>query len=196
MKGKFFVLIMAVGLFLFASACCDCKKQGKTSRWLSSPNFVSYPTNSFVPDDRFVEDITSEARVKIGHVSGRFCEEFYDFGASSDHDMVRYSTVYGYGYYEAEDIIDEIGGEEAAEMSLEAVYALMELQPKGEEFSPNGSEGVLLVNGDYNIFFVKNKKEEMRIIEVKWILDCWYINSYSTLILINGGSRVFYPYEY
>lgn len=64
------------------------------------------------------------------------------------------------------EIIADLGGEAAAEVTLAEIWRLMERQA-------NGGEGVLLTNRYANIFYVRDREGVLRTVGVRWNGDGW-----------------------
>ena len=75
------------------------------------------------------------------------------------------------------DVIGELGGEAAAEVTLAEIWRLMERQA-------NGGEGALLTNGYANIFYVRDVNGVLRSVFVRWFVDGWRVCAYAL-----GGFR-------
>jgi hypothetical protein len=69
------------------------------------------------------------------------------------------------------EIIDDLGGKEAAEVTLAGVFGLLKLQPRGES-------GELLTNGYANIFYVRDIAGELRAVDVYWDVDGWDVDAF------------------
>lgn len=85
-----------------------------------------------------------------------------------------------------EPIIQELGGEEKAEVTLTEIRQLMERQA-------NGEAGTLLTNGFANIFYVRDISGVLRAVCVSWDGDGWRVGANSTSFPYGwgGGRRVF-----
>lgn len=70
-------------------------------------------------------------------------------------------------------LIAELDGEKEAETGLFDMFSVMEKQK-------NGGEGVLLINGDANIFFVRDQSGWLRAVDLSWDDDYgWCLQVYS-----------------
>ena len=69
-------------------------------------------------------------------------------------------------------IIAEFDGEKGVKTTLRAVWALMKLQPSGQQ-------GALLTNGCANIFYVPDANNVLRAVRVRWFGDGWVVGAYS-----------------
>jgi hypothetical protein len=70
------------------------------------------------------------------------------------------------------EIIADLGGETAAEVTLAEIWRLMERQA-------NGGEGALLTNGYANIFYVRDRNGVLRMVHVHWCGDGWSAYAYA-----------------
>ena len=68
------------------------------------------------------------------------------------------------------EIVRDLGGEDKAEVTLTEIWRLIERQA-------NGGEGVLLVNGWANIFYVRDVNGVLRAVGVDWRDDGWYVEA-------------------
>jgi hypothetical protein len=139
-------------------------------------NAIVVPTSTerFVACDRFVRDISDEAKVKISYLGDNFkawflkgkgkIEEPFAGSTLCSRKLLR-NSVDG-------PIIRELGGEQKAESFLTEVFSLMEKQSKGQK-------GVLLNNGWWNIFYIRDLKEVLRTVYVDWRDDGWHVRANS-----------------
>jgi hypothetical protein len=67
-----------------------------------------------------------------------------------------------------EEIITALGGEAKAETSLAEIWDLLQKQP-------NGERGVLLTDSSANIFYVKDRDEVLRTVNVYWGNSGWRV---------------------
>lgn len=132
---------------------------------------VSATTGKFVAKEKFV--ITEpNARVKIGYLSDKFVVWFLN-GNSKAEDLISEQTLRYYKLLESSTndlIIAEIGGKARAKTTLSEMFALMEKQGKGED-------GVLLKNGNVNIFYIKGKADVLRAVIVSWLDGAWHVDA-------------------
>jgi hypothetical protein len=70
------------------------------------------------------------------------------------------------------EIIADLGGEAAAEVTLAEIWRLMERQA-------NGGEGVLLTNRYANIFYVRDREGVLRTVCVCWRGLGWYAGAFA-----------------
>ncbi len=83
------------------------------------------------------------------------------------------------------EIIADLGGETAAEVTLAEIWRLMERQA-------NGGEGVLLNNGWANIFYVRDREGVLRAVDVGWNDDGWFAGAVALDgVRWNDGNPVF-----
>ena len=68
------------------------------------------------------------------------------------------------------EIIKALGGEEKAETSLAEFYARLEAQG-------NGEEGPLLTNGNWNIFYIRDKDGVLHAVFARWLGGGWYVDA-------------------
>jgi hypothetical protein len=138
---------------------------------------------TFIARDKFVKDTSKNAKVKISFVGDNFKKWFGNkVEDAGDERTLRYAKLLkssGDG-----PIIAELG--DKAEVSLQQVFSLMEMQP-------NGEEGVLLINGWANIFYVKDQNNVLRAVYVLWYDDGWLVNAIDVSIpgAWSDGSQVF-----
>lgn len=64
------------------------------------------------------------------------------------------------------EIIADLGGKEKAEVTLAEIWRFMQRQA-------NGEDGVLLTNGDANIFYVRDVYGVLRTVFFRWFGDGW-----------------------
>jgi len=85
-------------------------------------------------------------------------------------------------------IIAELGGESKAEATFTAAFALLKLQPRGEQ-------GFLQTNGYANIFYVKDKNGTLCAVRIGWADDGWVIDAISVQdpLAWNGKHEIFCP---
>jgi hypothetical protein len=125
----------------------------------------------FLACNHFVEDISEGARVKISFVKA-FGPEYLN---KIEEPLLRGSRLlYGHPSEEAfpGQIIMGLGGLAKAETTLTEMFALMKAQR-------NAEKGPLLVDGNSNIFYVKNSFKRIHRISLAWINDGWaiFVNS-------------------
>ncbi|MFA5109391.1 MAG: hypothetical protein WC458_02520 [Patescibacteria group bacterium] len=126
---------------------------------------VSSTTEKFVAKDKFKVDTGKKAKVKISYLGDNFKEWFL----GKTEDPFAGSTIYGRKLEKNSvdgPILQELGGNEAAETTLTEIYAAMEAQS-------NGENGDSLINGWVNIFYIKDVNGTLRAVSVRWGGDGW-----------------------
>ncbi|OGE83851.1 MAG: hypothetical protein A3B95_02820 [Candidatus Doudnabacteria bacterium RIFCSPHIGHO2_02_FULL_43_13b] len=125
-------------------------------------------TTKFVAKDHFVVNTSGEAKVKISYLGDNFRKHF--LGKTEEptsettfrcHKLKKLSRDIR--------IINKLGGEERAETTLSAMFALMEKQP-------NGEKGALLNNGYANIFYIRDAAGVLWAVYCCWRDDGWYVS--------------------
>ncbi|MEK7078086.1 MAG: hypothetical protein AAB911_00805 [Patescibacteria group bacterium] len=117
---------------------------------------VPATTERFVAKDKFKEDTSRKAEVKIYGTGSNFDNWFL----GKIEGPIPESTLQSHRLCQPSvdgPILAELGGETKAETTLTEVHALMAKQPKGED-------GVLLTNGWANIFYVKDVNGLLRAV--------------------------------
>lgn len=119
---------------------------------------VAATTMPFIAKDRFVINTKANAKVKICGLGDNFkmhllekVEEPFSGSELHVHRLVKNSKD--------KPVIDELGGEAKAETTLTEMFALMEIQGRGQK-------GVLLTNGFGNIFYIRD------VNGLLWAVDC------------------------
>jgi len=105
--------------------------------------------------------------VKIGWIGENFQKAFLNGKGKIEKDVAE--AVFRI-FKLIEDSVDtsiiaELGGEEVAETTLAQVFALLQLQGKGQK-------GVLLTNGCANIFYVRGDSDTLWAVYGRW--DSYY----------------------
>lgn len=135
---------------------------------------VSVPsTNQFVVRNNFVENTNSNAAVKIGGLGMQFQKWFLGL----TEDIIPKTTLCVYKLLRPSRdrlIIKELGGKAKARTTLQEVFALMRGQGRGER-------GILLVNGNRNVFYVRDQNRILRAVMIYFynVLGGWRINAFS-----------------
>ncbi|MEK7609226.1 MAG: hypothetical protein AAB476_01995 [Patescibacteria group bacterium] len=142
-------------------------------------------TEPFIAQDEFVEDTSSDAKVKIVFLDSDFKEWF--LGKTEEpiqetvlcYHKLTEPSVYG-------PIIAELGGESKSETTLAQIFALMKIQR-------NGEAGALLSTGYANIFYVRGANNLLRAVVVCWVGGGWRVDADSVEDPDgwSDGSRVF-----
>jgi len=139
--------------------------------------------NKFIIADIFQK---GNAEVIIGWIGGNFqswflgkVEELTAVEIPNHHHDLKCDSL------DAE-ILADLGGEAAAEVTLAGVYELLKFQPRGEN-------GALLVTGFANIFYVRDKGGVLRAVDVYWSGVGWYVRARSVEDpdSWDAGNRVF-----
>jgi len=128
----------------------------------------------------------SNITIKFLYIGDNFKSWFYgkteeakDVAVSSPHhDLSKVSLDC--------EILNDLGGEAKAEVTMAGVYKLVNCQP-------NGEPGVLLTNGYTNIFYVRDVSGVLRAVYVHRYGDGWdvHANSVEDPDRWSAGSRVF-----
>lgn len=128
-------------------------------------------TEKFVASEKFVVNTTDATKTKISYLDGELKSWF--LGKTED-PIGEVSIRYGVLAESANSrkIIEDLGGEEKSETTLTEMFYLMEKQGQGEE-------GMLLINGRANIFYIKDQKGVLRAVGVYWRDGGWFVVAYS-----------------
>lgn len=144
-------------------------KSGK-SLLLKLLGTVAVPAiEEFTVGERFVVDTSEKTTVKISRIWDNFRKWFLDTRVPSTEA----TTLYKYRLQQDSldsMILDYLGGEEKAEITLAHVFALMRQQP-------NGENGELLTNGYANIFYVRDITGVVRAVYVRWHDYGWDVSA-------------------
>lgn len=142
-------------------------------------------SEKFVVRDHFVVNTSDDAPVRIGWVSDYFQSKFLGKVEEPTGEVelkpqrLRKYSVDG-------PIIEELGN--FAETIMAELWALLKLQPKGES-------GMLLTNGYWNVFYVRDVEGVLRAVNVSWNADDgnWDViaNSVEDLYGWRADSRIF-----
>lgn len=128
-------------------------------------------TESFIAKDKFKQDTSRNAKVKISYLGDNFKAWFLP----KTEQPISQTTLRSQRLTRAsldQPIITELGGEVKVETTLTEISALISMQP-------NGEEGVLLTNGWANIFYVKDKDGMLRAVFVCWRGGGWFVFAYA-----------------
>lgn len=125
----------------------------------------------FVAKDKFVVDTSQKARVKISYLGDNFRRRFFDKveEPAGETTLRRYRLKKD---SQDDPIIGELGGKEAAETTLSNLFGLMELQG-------NGEPGVLLTNGYWNVFYIRDDEGVLWAGDVYWVGGGWFVDALS-----------------
>lgn len=131
----------------------------------------------FVVQERFAVDVADTARVKISYLGDNFRKWFIGkIEEPTALATLRYAKLTRFSV--DGPILVELG--DKAETTLSQVCTLMERQP-------NGEEGVLLADGQANIFYVRDADGVLRAVSVHWGGDGWRV--YALLVGYPGRWR-------
>lgn len=147
-----------------------------TSRPLVLVGTVSLPatTEPFVAKSNFVVNTEHNAPVKISYFGHIFEELFLDSDGKVE-DPISETTL---RYHQLQKpslnapIINELGGEAKAETTLSEMFGLMVGQKHGED-------GVLLNNGDANLFYIRDQNAVLCTVRVIWFDGGWRLSGHS-----------------
>ncbi len=124
---------------------------------------------SFVVMDKFLVDCSPKAKVKISHLDRNFRAWFLNkteesfAGSMLDGRQLNKNSI-------DDAILLAMGGTSKAETTLTEIYALMALQP-------NGEEGALFSNSRTNIFYVRDVTDTLRAVLVHYCGLGWYVKA-------------------
>ncbi len=144
-----------------------------TETLLKSLGTVTIParTEKFIAKDHFVVDIGKKAKVKISSLGNNFRENFLN---KIEEAILETTLRYQELKKSSRDnpIIGELGGNDKSETTLSEMFALMEMQP-------NGEDGHLLVNGYANIFYIRDSAGVLWAVFCRWSFDGWCVYAFS-----------------
>lgn len=145
-------------------------------------------TSLFVAKDRFVINTKSNAPVKISYLDDSFMAWFLDGDGKIEGPINKWTLCYHKLLRPSVNspIITKLGGKMRVETTLSGMYFLMETQK-------NGEHGILLVNGNANIFYIRDQDNVLCVVYVCWIDGGWsvYACSIEGLIGWHIGRQVF-----
>ncbi len=130
---------------------------------------VAATTTLFVARDNFVVNIGENALVNISSLGNNFekwflCKEEPAFkGSTLNYGRLSRSSMDG-------AIIETLGGEDKAKITLTEVSALMKAQK-------NGEDGALLTNGNINLSYVPDFTETLRAVYWGWDKRGWVVDA-------------------
>lgn len=138
------------------------------------PNILKIATDSimflgskkFVASEHFRKD---NPKVKFWG----FGSDFEDWFIPKTEKNVRVSKLLGRNLLknsQDSEIIKTLGGEEKIETSLAELYARLEAQG-------NGGGGPLLTDGNWNIFYIRDKDGALRAVYAGWSDDGWLVSA-------------------
>ena len=138
---------------------------------LDRPTTIELPATSgrFVVKDHFVLNMGPGERVLISYILGNFQRWFLE----KVEEPIAATTLCSRELQrDAPDtlILPELGGEKEAETTLTEIFALMEMQRKGQG-------GFLAFNGWGNIFYVRDAGGVLRAVDVHWCDGGWNVEA-------------------
>ncbi|MCA9353513.1 hypothetical protein KC842_01420 [Candidatus Nomurabacteria bacterium] len=144
--------------------------KAKKIKWLGITK-TSATTEKFVARDKFRQD---SKEVKFYEISDNFTNWFLAGDGKIEEPLGEQELRYGNLIKNSVDgpIIEELGGEEKAEITLTELYDLIKKQA-------NGGKGKLRINSCANIFYIKDTSGVLRTVYVRWSGDGCYINASS-----------------
>jgi len=138
---------------------------------LESLDTITIPetTERFIAHERFIKDISENARVKIAYIDPYFKDRFFEKIEKPIPEMIlRYSRL----VRPARDnyIIKKLGY--TTETFLSQMYVLMERQK-------NGEIGILLNNGLPNIFYISDFNGYLCVVFIRWVREKngWFVDA-------------------
>lgn len=148
---------------------------------------VTIPATSekFFAREKFVEDTSEKARVKISYIGKNFSSWFLDkIEEPKKEDVLHYHRLKTSSSYIP--IITELGDQKHAKTTLADIYALIELQK-------NDEEGVLATKEYAQIFFVLDIHGNLCVVHVEYYVSGSRLSAYSVgdPFFWNIGYRVF-----
>ena len=157
-----------------AAALCVVAIQSRTNgepteeRTYSVLKPVQLAPNPFKADDTF---FNKKSGVKMVEHGSNFISWFTGKVEEDAPEGMLVPFTLAQNAYDSE-IIKDLGGEEAAEVTLAEIWRLMERQA-------NGGEGVLLSNGWANIFYVRDREGVLRAVYVFWVGGGWSVDAFA-----------------
>ncbi len=135
---------------------------------------VAVPATStkFVARKGFVIGTGHKVLVKISYLGDNFTAWFLADRGKIEEPLPKQMLRYHRLRQSSLDapIIAELDGEEKAETTLSELFSLMKKQK-------NGQDGVLLVNGWWNIFYVRDTQGVLRAVRVHWGVGGWGVRA-------------------
>lgn len=130
-------------------------------------------TDGFVAREKFVINTSMTALVKIGFIGNNFTNWF--LSGRGTREVPKGFTTLKYSILTKDSVFDPILAElgENAETTLTEVIQLMELQG-------HGNNGVLLIDGFANIFYVRDQEGALRSVVVIWNDVSWRVSAFET----------------
>lgn len=126
-------------------------------------------TERFIAKNHFIVDKSKKARVQISYLGDNFRNNFLNKTEEAISE-----TILQYHQLKKSSrdipIINELGGKDKTETTLAEMFSLMEKQP-------NGEDGVLLINGYANIFYIRDENGFLWAVYCFRGGDGWYIHA-------------------
>lgn len=132
-------------------------EHGRTYKLLRSVAPKSIEPRPFKADDTF---FNKKSGVKMVFHGSHFTSWFTGKVEEDVPEGILVPMVLAQSAYDNE-IIADLGGEERAEVTLAEIWRLIQRQA-------NGEDGVLLTNGYFNIFYVRDVNGLLRAVGVGW----------------------------
>lgn len=130
--------------------------------------------DEFLPSRAFEVDAKEGAVIKISHRDKHFVGAFVEgeepLKVFSSTQRVRYAKLQIFMNHGP--IIQAFGGEMRANISLVDIFLILLKQG-------NGQPGVLVTNGFGNCFYVKDRRNALRVVRVIWEAGGWNISGLS-----------------
>jgi hypothetical protein len=141
---------------------------------LVSTVMIPATTGKLVAKEKFVRDTGRKAKVKISYLGDNFTAWFLNGDGKTEDPITEQTLRYHKLRQSSVDgpIIAELGGEAKAETTLSEMFTLMEKQGKSED-------GVLLNNGWWNIFYIRDQNGVLRMVFVSRHDGGWHVHALS-----------------
>ncbi len=144
-------------------------------------------TEKFVVKEKFIVNIARKDSVKISFIGNNFSKWFLGkIEESVTETAVCYAKLTKFSVDGS--ILIELGN--SAEMAISQIYWLILQQPKG----PKGENGALLTNGYSNIFYVRDVRNVLCDVHVRWYAYGWRVSAYPVVLphAWGNGDRIFF----
>lgn len=160
------------------------KKESRILEFVSTAH-VPPSTEKFVAKDMFLVNLCDDAAVKIEGHCCNFTSRFLFLSGKIERpfegSMLRAQKLLKKSLNTV--IISELGGKDAAETQLYEIWAMLLKQGIGQE-------GDLLIDGWWNVFFVRDRLGELCTVGVRWGEKGWYLNAGTAKGLSKWGPDV------
>ncbi len=143
------------------------------SKQLVGTVVVPATTKRFIAKEKFLINTKHYAPVKINYIGEDFIAWFLN-GDGKIEDRISEQHLCYHKVPQCSttgSIIAELGGEAKVETTLSEMFSLIEKQK-------NRESGPLLNNGLGNLFYVRDQRNVLRVIDVGWQDNGWYIIAY------------------